>query len=802
MKIQNALSEVEKFKFYLVFLLETKENTTVEIYFQALAKNKETLVVSTEEKEFFCQFIDAFFRQIIEGENPEAIFPRLLEQAIIFKNKSISFGIEHNFLLTIKLIQKTILKTISEYVSDIQNELELTKIIYSFFQEFEIWLLKSHEPIFFDAQQEEIRRLLKEKNFSESLIENSIDGLIAFDNTFTCTVWNPQIELITGIEKANAIGEKIDRLFVSIAEFGRENLKKTLQGEILRFTAFRFFAREQYLEVFLIPVYSNRKKVTGGLIIVHNITERHHSEEALRELSQSFQHTVEGIALISPEGQFISVNKAAQSLFGYSGSEMKSMCCEELIFEEDKELFANIQEWVIAENSLITEVRGKSKNGMIIFLEITIVAYIDRQSRLKGYHLFFKDISERKKVENRLKRGEALLAESQELAKLGSWELDITTGAINWTDEMYRIFGLKAKEIKITLNTYFSLLSKEAQDAVTFALQKIQQTFRPSHFEHKIYLPGNKVKRVFGHAKPVVNAKGEIVKITGYIQDITEMKEAEKVLKEAYAELKRAEENLVKINTKLESSVKSRTEELSYTNRKLSMKNEELLRINSDLDNFVYTASHDLKSPISNIEGLINMLSEEMRGYNNPEMLNLVEMIQLSINKFKTTIKDLTEITKIQKNINEDVDLIHLPSLIEETKYDIRVLIEQSEAEISTDIEVESIRFSKKNLRSIFYNLLSNALKYRSPERKAVVNIKVSEVDRGVCIIVKDNGLGINLEQKDKIFLMFKRMHTHVEGTGIGLYIVKRIIENSGGKIEVSSNVGQGTEFKVFLKEI
>lgn len=168
--------------------------------------------------------------------------------------------------------------------------------------------------------------------------------------------------------------------------------------------------------------------------------------------------------------------------------------------------------------------------------------------------------------------------------------------------------------------------------------------------------------------------------------------------------------------------------------------------------------------------------------------------------EFRNFQIDLTEITKIQKDTAEDISQISIAELIDEVKYDIRHLISDNSSEFYIDLGVRFIQFSRKNLRSILYNLISNAVKYRSPERSSMVSIVTERSGDYFLLRVKDNGLGIELQQKDKIFRMFKRMHTHVEGTGIGLYIVKRIIENAGGRIEVESNISQGTEFMVYLK--
>src|SRR5690606_14936104 len=133
---------------------------------------------------------------------------------------------------------------------------------------------------------------------------------------------------------------------------------------------------------------------------------------------------------------------------------------------------------------------------------------------------------------------------------------------------------------------------------------------------------------------------------------------------------------------------------------------------------------------------------------------------------------------------------------------DMKQVIESSNASIQTSIDCgASIHFSKNNLRSILYNLVSNALKYRSPERLPLVQIHCGENDESIILKVQDNGLGMDVKEKDSIFKMFHRLHDHVDGTGIGLFMVKRIIENAGGKIEVESKVGVGSTFRVYLKK-
>jgi signal transduction histidine kinase len=119
---------------------------------------------------------------------------------------------------------------------------------------------------------------------------------------------------------------------------------------------------------------------------------------------------------------------------------------------------------------------------------------------------------------------------------------------------------------------------------------------------------------------------------------------------------------------------------------------------------------------------------------------------------------------------------------------------------IKTDFQVYQLLFSKKNFRSILFNLISNALKFRSPERDCIIDIWTRLEEPYVKLTVKDNGVGIHERHHEQLFSMFKRFHDHVDGTGIGLYMVKRMVENAGGKIEVESKEGVGTEFDLFLK--
>lgn len=271
---------------------------------------------------------------------------------------------------------------------------------------------------------------------------------------------------------------------------------------------------------------------------------------------------------------------------------------------------------------------------------------------------------------------------------------------------------------------------------------------------------------------PVFDKDGEVVLVAGSTRDISERKKSEEAIK--------------------------------LKNKELTDLNEQLMRVNSDLDNFIYTASHDLKSPISNIEGLIYVLNDHLtsQGLSTPIVEDLVNMIEESVERFNRTIYDLSDITKLQRLNVEEESMIDMEDMVEDIKKDLIFLLKKAKGTIQLDLgELKHIIFSVKNLRSIFYNLISNSLKYRSPERDPIVKFSSGESEDYFIVTVEDNGMGMDLSSGRSIFGMFHRLHTHVEGTGIGLYIVKKIMDNAGGAIEVESEVGAGSVFRLYFRK-
>jgi PAS domain S-box-containing protein len=248
--------------------------------------------------------------------------------------------------------------------------------------------------------------------------------------------------------------------------------------------------------------------------------------------------------------------------------------------------------------------------------------------------------------------------------------------------------------------------------------------------------------------------------------------------------------------------VQALNEELQAANQELQATNNQLTRTNVDLDNFIYTASHDLKAPITNIEGLLTALQEQLPAElrQGEQVQPLLHMMQGAVERFQKTIAHLTDISKLQQAHTQAEEVVDLATLADEVALDLAPELTASHAQLVVDVAAcPTLSFSPKNLRSILYNLLSNAIKYRAPGRPPHIMLRCHAEPGKVLLEVQDNGLGLDTAQQSQLFGMFQRLHSHVEGSGIGLYMVKKIVENAGGSITVRSEPGVGSSFLIML---
>ena len=244
------------------------------------------------------------------------------------------------------------------------------------------------------------------------------------------------------------------------------------------------------------------------------------------------------------------------------------------------------------------------------------------------------------------------------------------------------------------------------------------------------------------------------------------------------------------------------TKLLENQKKELEVLNTELRLKNDSLDSFVYRVSHDLKAPIINITSLLSLIKKRVSS-DDTFLKQTFGFIDDSVKRLQTTIYDLLEVSRIERNLNSEKEEVDIEAVLSGIKEQFRETIRKEEVEILTDFTEggSHVFFSDANMKSILSNIISNGIKYHSPDRKPVIKLSTAIEGDYLKFRIEDNGIGFDMNRHgDNLFKMFSRFHSHVEGSGVGLYIVHKLITDSGGKIEVESELSKGTIFNIYFK--
>ncbi len=265
-------------------------------------------------------------------------------------------------------------------------------------------------------------------------------------------------------------------------------------------------------------------------------------------------------------------------------------------------------------------------------------------------------------------------------------------------------------------------------------------------------------------------------------------------LQEAKLTIEKQNKFIQEKNEELATEVERQTQSLKQANA-------ELIDHNSRLEQFAFIISHNLRAPMSRIIGLSSILDFSKDAN---EVSEIAKLMTKSSQDMDQIIKDLTEILGVQKMNVGSMNKIQLDLLLHKVMGTLEDDIRESQTSISADFsKASSVIGISSYMESIFYNLISNAIKYKHPGRKPVISLQSQIQDEYVKIDIADNGLGIDLkEHKENLFSLYKRFHFHVDGRGLGLYLVKTQVTALGGEIDVNSKEGEGTVFSLWIKNL
>jgi PAS domain S-box-containing protein len=385
-----------------------------------------------------------------------------------------------------------------------------------------------------------------------------------------------------------------------------------------------------------------------------------------------------------------------------------------------------------------------------------------------GVGLFFRqawrslnqEVEMREATEAALQASESLLRQSQQVALIGSWRMDLATGQITWSPEIYQLFEVDSQQLNISYELFLERVHPDDREFVNEAYQASVTNHDRFDVSHRLLLSAGHIKHIHELGETMYDQDSQPSYMIGIAQDITERKQIE--------------------------------EEREKLIRELEVKNAELER-------FTYTVSHDLKSPLVTIQGYLGLLNQDLSSGKPERVHSDMERISDATRKMEQLLKDLLELSRIGRVMNPSKK-VPFEEVVRETLEIVHGQLEAHGVTVHTQSDLPFVYGDRQRLTEVLQNLLDNAAKYMGNQKEPLIEIGHSDGDaeRGKAIFfVKDNGIGIAPQYYERIFGLFNKLDATTEGTGIGLALVKRIVEVHGGRVWVESDgvPGNGSAF-------
>jgi PAS domain S-box-containing protein len=634
----------------------------------------------------------------------------------------------------------------------------------------------------------EKKKTEERSEFLSSIVRNIYDPIISTDINFVITDWNKPAEELLGWKKEEVIGKTAnDILKIGYPEKNYAQILKSYkekgywQGEAI-------YQTKAGKKLNMLVTVSNLKNIDGLIIgtvaVARDITQRKRTEQALEQLNNEleelvierteeiavrekrFQSLIENdytiTSLIDENSKTIYRSPSAESILGWTEEERSKMSIEEIMHPDEyeqqratmKELMAN------PGKAIHTVFRTKHKKGHYVWVESVAVNRLN-DPNVKAIVINMHDITERKKSADSIRENEEkyrLLIER------------ISDGFIS-LDKDFRYTYVNKKIGEMTGHDPQSLIGRNIWQVFPAAVGSETYNAFTKAFEEQKYISNIDYYEQLNlwqenHIYPSPNG------LSIFIRDISERKKAEILINE--------------LNENLEERVKQRTEELTAANKAL--------------ESFSYMVSHDLQSPLRSLIGFTNIILEKYGQEFKPELKDLFNFILSSSKRMNSIVDDLLKLARFG-NEKLTITNINMNALFQRI-WDNLTLNTATNALLEI-AELPDIKGDESMMEQVVINLLSNAIKYSSKIEQPEIKVGYFNSGDAPTFFIKDNGVGFNMEYYNKLFGAFQRLHNarDFEGTGIGLLLVKKIIENHGGLVRAESKVNEGATFYFTIPE-
>ncbi|MDH4274282.1 MAG: PAS domain S-box protein [Gammaproteobacteria bacterium] len=533
-----------------------------------------------------------------------------------------------------------------------------------------------------------------------------------------------------------------------------------------------------------LPIRNKNNEIIGYTGSVTDITPAKTHERHRLILENAINSSINAIVLADTEGKIYYANQSFIKLWRYNnldqvtGLNICNLC-------QDTDQSKTIMRQLTTSGAWDGEIEGKTFDGEPLIVRVAAQRVLDANNQLTAFMASIIDLSQLKANEHIAHIAYTRLNEAQRLAKIGSWELDLVSGVLVWSDEIFHIFEIDQKIFGASYDAFLNAIHPDDREAVNKAYTNSVVTKKPYEITHRLKMESGQIKWVSESCETFYAANGKPLRSVGTVQDITDRIET-------LEELRKSKEQLASLNASLESRVEARTAELGEALKRA----EEASNAKSE---FLGRMSHELRTPMNAILGFAQVIETEDP---TPTQLEYAHEIIRAGDHLLELINELLDLSRIEAGKLAIVVVPVDPALIVEQVAQIMApLMREQHIKFTNVCQTgQYVLADHTRLRQILVNLLANATKYNKVNGEIEVRCNVN--NGYMRISVKDNGIGIPKDKFKHLFTPFERLgaeNTVIDGTGIGLALTKQLTELMAGKIGAESEQGVGSTFWIEL---